>query len=178
MTQPFLAQIQPLSFNFAPRNWAQCNGQVLSIAQNSALFALIGTYYGGNGTSTFALPNMQSRVGVHQGTSSTGEAFVMGEQAGQETVTLNISELPIHSHSFMGSSANAGAANPAAGSALAKAFAASGTPNNFYGPMTSPQPLNPAVIQSTGGNLPHNNLQPYLTINWCIALSGIFPSRG
>src|SRR5674476_75341 len=107
MTQPFLGQIQPFGFNFAPKGWAQCNGQILSITQNAALFSLIGTYYGGNGTSTFALPNLQSRVPLHQGTSTSGENFVIGESAGVESVVLNLSELPAHSHPFMGSSVNA-----------------------------------------------------------------------
>ena len=175
MTQPFLGQIQPFGFNFAPKGWAQCNGQILSITQNAALFSLIGTYYGGNGTSTFALPNLQSRVPLHQGTSTSGENFVIGESAGVESVVLNLSELPAHSHPFMGSSVNATATAAADGEALAKAAGA--TPNNFYGPMTIPQPLIPTAISPIGGNLPHTNLQPYLTINWCIALNGIFPSR-
>jgi microcystin-dependent protein len=178
MTQPFLGQIQPFGFNFAPKGWAQCNGQILSITQNAALFSLIGTYYGGNGTSTFALPNLQSRVPLSQGTSTGGETFVMGEAAGAESVVLNLTQLPLHNHTFMGSSANGTTNNAVAGVALATAVVPSGTANKFYGPMTTPQPLNPAAVSPIGGNLPHTNLQPYLTINWCIALNGIFPSRG
>jgi microcystin-dependent protein len=177
MASPFTGQIQPLAFSFAPRGWAQCNGQLLAISQNAALFALLGTTYGGNGTSTFALPNLQSRVPLHFGTLQSGETFVLGEQAGQENVMLNVNELPAHSHAFMGAAADANASPPADGQSLAKAALASGTPNNFYGPMTTPQPLNTGSLGPAGNNQSHTNIQPYLTINWCIALVGIFPSR-
>jgi microcystin-dependent protein len=176
MTQPFLGQIQPYAFNFAPKYWAQCNGQLLPIAQYSALFSLLGTYYGGNGVQNFALPDLRGRVGNHMGTLA-GEAFVIGEVGGQENVTLNSSQMPQHNHMFMGSSANATVTAPAAGGALAKATAGSGTPDDFYGAMSPPQTLNPATIMPAGTNQPHNNLQPYLTVNWCIAMSGIYPSR-
>ena len=176
MSQAFIGQIQPLAFNFAPRNWAQCNGQILSIAQNTALFALLGTTYGGNGQTTFALPNLQSRVPLDFGTLQGGETFALGEQSGQETVTLNVNELPTHTHAFMGASADANAFTPADGQALAK-VTRNGPPNNFYGPMTTPQPLDPGSLAPVGGNQPHSNIQPYLTINWCICQFGIFPSR-
>ncbi len=177
MTQPFLGQIQPFGFDFAPKGWAQCNGQILNVQQNTALFSLIGTYYGGNGTTTFGLPNLQSRVPIHMGTGLNGQPYVIGQIAGTETVGLNMSQLPSHNHAFSGASADATAVNPATGAALAKAAVPSGTPSNFYGPMTTPQPLIPAMVAPVGGNLPHNNVQPYLTINWCIALSGLYPSR-
>jgi microcystin-dependent protein len=178
MTQPFLGQVQAFGFGFAPRYWAQCNGQVLSISQNAALFALLGTMYGGNGTTTFALPNLQSRVPMHAGTSPVGNTYVQGEMSGQEQVTLTINTLPMHSHTFVGSSANANQTMPGAGQALAKTAIGSGTPDFYYGPDTTPQPLNPSSVSPSGGNLPHTNLQPYLAINWCIAMYGIFPSRG
>src|SRR4051812_24889814 len=100
MTQPFTGQIQPFAFNFAPKDWAQCNGQITSIQQNTALFALLGTQFGGNGTTTFALPNLQSRAPVHAGVSPQGETFVQGEVGGVETVNLNINTLPLHNHVF------------------------------------------------------------------------------
>ncbi len=176
--QPFLGQLQPYAFNFAPKGWAFCDGQILSIAQSSALFALLGTTYGGNGVQTFALPDLRGRVPVHFGTSQGGENFTLGEIAGSETVSLNITQLPSHQHAFMGSSADATSASAANGSALATAKRGSQTPNNFYGPMSPPQPLNPGSIGPIGGNQAHDNMQPYLTINWSIALQGIFPSRG
>lgn len=178
MTQPFLGQIQAFGFGFAPRYWAQCNGQILAIAQNAALFSLLGTMYGGNGTSTFALPNLQSRVPMHFGTSPIGEVYYQGEIAGEENVTLTINMMPLHNHNFVGSSANADSTVPAAGQALAKIAIPSGTPDSFYGPDATPQPLNPGSVSPAGGNLPHGNIQPYLAINFCIAMYGIFPSRG
>jgi microcystin-dependent protein len=174
MTQPFLGQIQPLAFNFAPRGWAQCNGQIMNISQSTALFSLLGTMYGGNGTTTFALPNLQSRVPMHVGTFQ-GENFFQGEVGGQETVTLNINTMPAHAHNFIGSSAGAGSALPEPGAALGKVGGSAG--DSFYAADGTPQPITPNSIRANGGNQPHNNLQPYLTINWCIALSGIFPSR-
>jgi microcystin-dependent protein len=178
MTQPFIGQVQAFGFGFAPRYWAQCNGQTLSIQQNAALFSLLGTMYGGNGTSTFQLPNLQSRVPMHYGTSPGGDTYVQGETDGVENVTLTITTLPMHSHTFVGASANANQIVPAPGQALATAARPSGTADSFYGPDATPQPLNPGSISPAGGNQPHTNLQPYLTINWCIALYGIFPSRG
>lgn len=175
MTQPFIGQIQPFGFGFAPRDWAQCNGQTLSIQQNTALFSLLGTQYGGNGTTTFALPNLQSRVPVHAGTSPGGETFFQGEAAGSETVTLTLNTMPAHNHAFVGSSANGDTNLVAAGQALATV---SGS-NSFYSVDTPPlQSLDMGSVSPLGGNQPHTNIQPYLAINWCIALSGIFPSRG
>lgn len=177
MSQPFLGQIQPFGFGFAPRGWAQCNGQTIAISQNAALFSLLGTMYGGNGTSTFQLPNLQSRVPMHFGTW-LGNIYYQGEVGGEENVTLTLNMLPQHNHNFVGSSGNANASNPAPGQALAKVTIGSGTPDSFYGPDATPQPLNPASVSMAGGNLPHSNIQPCLAVNFCIALSGIFPSRG
>lgn len=176
MTEPFIGQIQPFAFNFAPKNWAMCNGQVMSIVQNTALFSLIGTLYGGNGQTTFALPNLQSRVPMHAGTY-IGNTYPQGETAGQEQVSLNIGNLPFHSHLFLGSTANADATTPADGQVLATATVPNKTAPELYAPDAIPQPLNRASVAPVGGNLPHDNIQPYLTINWCIAVLGIFPSR-
>lgn len=177
MGEPFTGQIQPFAFGFAPRLWAQCNGQILSIAQNTALFSLLGTMYGGNGQTTFALPDLQSRVPMHFGTSA-GNTYAQGQEAGVETVALDISDMPAHNHRFMGTTADANQPSPIPGEVLAtidKPGTATGDP--YYGPDANPQPLNPASISVTGGNLPHTNLQPYLTINWCICQLGIYPSR-
>lgn len=176
MSQAYIGQIQPFAFNFAPKNWALCNGQIMAIQQNPALFSLLGTMYGGNGTTTFALPNLQSRVPMHAGTLN-GETFTQGEISGVENVTITSATTPAHNHAFQGASANATSATPASGVALATSTGGSGTPDMFYGPDTMPQPLNVACIGLTGGSLPHNNLQPYLTINWCICQFGVFPSR-
>lgn len=179
MTQPFLGQIQAFGFGFAPRYWAQCNGQTLAIQQNAALFALLGTMYGGNGVSTFQLPNMQSRVPMHFGTDLVGNVYYQGEMAGVENVTLTLNMLPIHNHAFVGASQPGNFITPEAGSALANiANASGGTGNPYYAPNTAPQPLNAGSLAPVGGNLPHTNIQPYLAINWCIAMYGIFPSRG
>lgn len=173
MTQPFIGQIQPYGFNFPPKNWAQCDGQILNIAQNAALFSLLGANYGGNGQTTFGLPDLRGRAPIHFGNLS-GQSYSLGEKGGAEMVALNQTQLPAHSHSFQGSSENGAVADPVAGVLLAKET----TANKFYGPMTTAQPLNPASVTATGGNQPHNNIQPYLAVNWCIALAGIFPSRG
>jgi microcystin-dependent protein len=181
VTQPFLGQIQPFGFNFPPRNWAFCNGQLLSISQNTALFSLLGTFYGGNGTSTFALPNLQSRAPMHFGNDGLGNIYVIGEEAGVETVTLNSNETPVHTHTFSGTGSAANWKQPTAGTALAVSLHPPSTsPGDFYyAPDTNPiQPLNPASVSLyNGGNQPHTNLQPYLAINWCIAMAGIYPSR-
>lgn len=181
MTQPFLGQIQPFGFNFAPKNWATCDGQILSIQQYTALFSLLGTYYGGNGTSNFALPDLRSRVPVSQGQLSGGSQYSLGEQDGVETVTLNIGQTPAHSHTFFGTSSNANSVSPTSGGALAATWhpAGGGSPGDpYYAPDTTPQPLNPAVMTPWGtGPQPHTNIQPYLTISWCIALAGVYPAR-
>lgn len=179
MAEPYLGQIQSFGFNFAPRNWALCNGQLMAISQNTALFSLLGTQYGGNGTSTFALPNLQSRVPMHFGTPPGGPTYVQGEEAGVENVTLNLNQIPAHNHSFSGASALANGKEPLPGSAYAHAAKAGVSSNDgFYAPDTTTQPINPATVGIfTGGNQPHTNVQPYLTISWCIAIAGAFPAR-
>ncbi len=173
MALPYLGQIQPMGFNFAPRGWAQCNGQLMSVSQNTALFALLGTTYGGNGQTTFGLPNLQSRVPLGFGTLN-GEAFVLGEMGGVETVTITNNTLPSHSHTFSGTSDSADAGLPTNGDALAKI---AGAGDFYYASDATTQSLNPASVSMVGGNQAHENLQPYLAINWCIATSGVFPSR-
>lgn len=173
MSQPFVGQIQPLGFGFAPRSWAQCNGQIMAIQQNAALFSLLGTMYGGNGTSTFGLPNLQSGVPMHYGTFN-GNTYVQGEFGGTEQVSLTFSNLPMHNHNFVGGSQTGSDRTPVAGAALANV---GGSPTAYYAANATPQPLNPAALATVGGNTPHPNIQPFQAINWCIALYGVYPSR-
>jgi microcystin-dependent protein len=160
---PFLSEIKMVSFNFAPKGWTLCNGQLLPINQNQALFALLGTTYGGDGRVNFGLPNLQGRVPMHMGNGHT-----LGERGGEQAHTLNLSELPAHTHICAGSSAQATLTSPAGnlwGSDASSPF----SPN-------SNTAMNPACITNTGGSQAHLNMSPYLTINFCIALQGIFPS--
>jgi microcystin-dependent protein len=168
MSEPFLGQITIVGFNFAPRGWAQCNGQILPIAQNTALFSLLGTTYGGNGQTTFALPDLRSRVPIHVGQGPGLSSYALGQAAGTETVTLNINQMPTHNH-LMGASSEEGAPSSPSGQVPAK--------GGIYGPAPDGTVMNPTVITNTGGSQPHENIQPYLTLNFCIALEGIFPSR-
>jgi microcystin-dependent protein len=178
VSQPFLGQVQPFGFNFAPRGWALCDGQLLAISQNTALFSLLGTFYGGDGVNTFQLPDLRSRVPMHQGTFA-GSTYVIGELAGVENVTLLQSNLPPHVHSFSGTSSSANVGSLSAdGGALAKIYDPTGTAGNYYAPDATTQVLTAGSVAPAGGSQPHSNIQPYLTINWCIALTGIFPSRG
>jgi microcystin-dependent protein len=179
MTDQFLGEIRPLCFNFPPFGWALCNGQILSISQNSALFALLGTQYGGNGTSTFALPDLQSRVPMHSGTNvNNGMTYTQGEAAGVEMITLSLQQMPSHNHTFVGTADAANSEKPVAGAALALVHHQGGSvPDFYYAPDTTPQPINAGSLSMYGSGLPHTNVQPYLTINWCIALQGIFPAR-
>ena len=175
MSEPFIGQILIVGFNFAPRGWAFCNGQILSIAQNTALFSLLGTTYGGNGQTTFALPNLQSRVPLHFGQGPGLSGYSLGELSGTETVTLNSSQMPQHTHTntvaFNASNASASDTVPT-GNFLAA--------DNQY-KSTANTTLNAAAVQVTiqpaGGSQPHENRQPYLALNFIIALEGIFPSR-
>lgn len=168
MSEPFLGMLAIYGFNFAPRGWAMCNGQILPIAQNTALFSLLGTTYGGNGQTTFALPNLQSRVPVHFGQGPGLSSYDLGQAAGTETVTLNVNEIPAHTHTIAATDADA-ASNKPEGNVLASGGSYAPTPNiNMAASMVPP---------SGGGNQPHPNIQPYLALNFCIALEGIFPSR-
>jgi microcystin-dependent protein len=163
--EPFLAEIKVVSFNFPPKGWALCNGQLLPINQNQALFALLGTTYGGNGQTNFALPNLRGRVPIHMGSGHT-----LGEAAGSTAVTVNISQLPTHLHVLNGSS-NSQNTTPDPTNAFFAPVAGG------YGAAASLTTLSPQSVSSVGGSQPHNNMMPYLTLNFIIALQGIFPSQ-
>jgi microcystin-dependent protein len=176
-TQPFLCEVDIFSFNFAPKNWAQCNGQFLPINQNQALFSLLGTTFGGNGQTTFQLPDLRGRVAMHMGNGHT-----LGEAGGQISHTLTISEMPQHIHflqSNNGQADTSATAVPPTGNSFAQAFAVPAGGGsvvvNRFG-IGSPVAMNPAFIANTGGSQPHENRQPYSTVNFCMALIGIFPS--
>lgn len=164
MGTPYLSEIRIFSFDFAPKGWAFCNGQLLPLNQNQALFALIGTYYGGNGTTNFQLPNLQGRMAVHM-----GNGFVIGDMGGSAAVTLITDQLPAHTHQTSGVSNTANLAAP-----TSDTWAASVDQPYASGPNV---PMNAASVSSTGGGQPHSNVAPCLTLNYCIALQGIFPSR-
>lgn len=164
MAEPFLGEVRQFPFNFAPRGWAQCNGQLLPISQNQALFSILGTTYGGDGRTTFALPNLMGRVPVH-----FGESITLGQTAGEEAHTLTIDEIPQHSHTANGGS-DAISSGPAGNT---WGTSDSITPFTSQSNMT----MSPNSIAAAGGSQPHSNMQPYLVVNFCIALQGIFPSR-
>ncbi len=165
MADPFLGEIKMVPYNYAQRGWAFCNGQFLPIAQNTALFSLLGPTYGGNGVTTFALPDLRGRVPIH-----FGDGFTQGQVGGQTAHTLTQSEMPAHTHLANATNANATLNSPA-GNILAQAT------TTIYGSPQDPTLLNPATITSVGGSQAHNNLMPYLVVNFVIALQGIFPSR-
>ncbi len=176
MADPFVAEIRIFPFTFAPTGWAFCDGQLLPISQNTALFSLLGTTYGGDGKSTFALPDLQGNAAMHPGQGQGLSQRFLGEVSGSETVTLLQSEMPAHQH-------NVGMANTATGNSLSPvgstwATTPSGRGLLFVyhsGPPTAK--MLATAILPTGGSLPHNNMQPYLTLNFCIALQGVFPQR-
>ncbi len=174
MADPFVAEIRIFPFNFPPKGWAFCNGQILPISQNTALFSLLGTTYGGDGKSTFALPNLMGSVPLGQGQGQGLSQRFLGETSGTETVTLLVSEIPFHSHGLMSDNEDeADLDQPDSDRTLARSkggFA--------YNSATSPLGmLAPQALPPAGGGLPHNNMMPYLTLNFCIALQGVFPPR-
>lgn len=170
MADPFVAEIRIVPFNFAPKGWAWCDGQLLPLSQNTALFSLLGTTYGGNGKSNFALPDLQGRAPMHPGQGPGLSLHDLGESGGSETVSLLTSEIPGHRHQAYGSGADADTAAPGNASWAGSEFGdslrtpASGT-------------FGPEALASAGGSLPHNNMQPYLTLYFIIALQGVFPPR-
>jgi microcystin-dependent protein len=160
MAEPFLSEIRIMSFNFAPKGWAMCNGQLLPINQNQALFSLLGTTYGGDGRVNFGLPDLRGRVPIHM-----GKGFTLGEKGGEQAHTLSIAEIPTHQH--LGT-----ASTPSNTKILAQARG-----SFLYGPATGLQPMAPNEIGNVGGSQAHLNMEPFLTLTFCIALQGIFPSQ-
>ena len=175
MADPFVAEIRMFGFNFAPTGWAQCNGQLLPLSQNTALFSLLGTFYGGDGKSTFALPNLQGSVPIHQGQGSGLSPYDLGQQGGSQFVTLLQSEMPFHAHVLRGT------IEDATQSSLTQNVIPAQTVNgNLYQSTTNANlgALAPQALSPAGGSLPHNNMMPYLVVNFCIAMQGVFPPRG
>ncbi len=166
MAEPFLSEIRIMSFVFAPKGWALCNGQFLPINQNQALFALLGTTYGGNGQTTFALPDLRGRIPIHRGSGHT-----LGEKGGEQAHTLTIAEMPAHNHfvSAMNSSATATAPD--------NTVVFANSPSAAYGTPTNLVAMSPSMVSAVGGSQAHLNMQPFLTLSFCIALQGIFPSQ-
>lgn len=168
---PFVAEIRLFPFNFAPKGWAMCDGQLLPISQNTALFSLLGTTYGGNGTSNFALPNLQGAVALHPGQGPGLSDYDLGQAGGSETITLLTSEIPSHSHQAKCSSTTGNDYGPAG-----DFWAPDVTGNPQYG-TTAATTMAADAVGAGGSSLPHNNMQPYLVLNYCIALQGVFPPR-
>ncbi|MFS3128051.1 phage tail protein [Nocardioides sp. Bht2] len=173
MSEPFVAEIRLFPFNFAPSGWALCQGQLLPISQNTALFSLLGTMYGGDGKSTFALPNLQSQVVLGAGQGPGLSQYMEGETGGSSTVTLLQSEIPSHSHQVRAASTAGELRAPT----NARVLAAPGSGQAYAPTGGASTPMSPQALTPSGGGQPHNNLMPYLTLNYCIALQGIFPQR-
>lgn len=174
MSEPFIAEIRIFAGNFAPRSWAFCNGQLLPISQNTALFSLIGTTYGGDGRTTTALPNLQGRAPMHPGRGPGLTSRRLGQRGGVEEVTLTEAQMPSHNHSIQSSTSPGTIFSPAATSVLSRSAggAAYDSTDNLS------NTLNDGTLPNTGGSQPHNNMQPFLAINFIIALQGLYPSRG
>ena len=178
MSQPFIAEIIMFGGNFNPRGWALCQGQILPIAQNTALFSLLGTTYGGNGQTTFALPDLRGRVPVGQGQGPGLSPYSLGQVGGTESVTLTIQQMPTHNHLITANEGNGSSANPLNGFPSAGVVPSQGNASvSNYRNSTDGTTLAPGCVGQQGGNQPHTNIQPYLCINFIIALQGIFPSR-
>jgi microcystin-dependent protein len=178
MATPFIGQITVYPYSFPPNGWLDCAGQLLPIQQYSALFSLLGTQYGGNGTTNFALPDLQGRIPLGQGQLTGGGNYVMGEDNGQENVTLLATSMPAHSHG-LSAIASDGSINNPSGKVLAKpqGTGRSGAQGRIYNPAAPDTPLAAASIGPAGGSQPHNNIQPSLALRYCIAAQGIFPPR-
>lgn len=174
MSDPFVAEIRIFAGNFAPTGWALCAGQLLPISQNTALFSLLGTYYGGDGKTTFALPNLQDSVPICQGQSTTGTQYFLGEQSGVPYITLLQTELPIHNHlvkAYTGDPADSRQPSPTV-------TLGTPSPGNFYNATLAPQTtMAPQALAPAGGSQPHNNMMPFLVLTFIIALQGIYPPR-
>lgn len=170
MSDPYIGELKLLPYNFAPKGWAFCQGQILSIAQNTALFSLLGTTYGGNGQTTFQLPDLRGRVPISTGQGPGLSPYDLGQVGGSETTTLTSGNLPVHTHQVRATSEDANSAQP--GNNLPAAVGA-----GAYGGPDPDTTMSASMIGPAGGNQPFNNVQPYLALNWCIALVGIYPSR-
>jgi microcystin-dependent protein len=174
MADPFVAEIRIYPFNFAPTGWATCDGQILPISQNTALFSLLGTTYGGNGKSNFALPNLQGNAPMHPGQGSGLSLRDLGEVGGAETITLLLTEIPFHNHSWNANAAPAQLNAPDNGRSMARSSGG----NVFKESVNPDVQMAFQAVTLTGSSFPHNNMQSYLTLNFCIALQGVFPPRG
>lgn len=172
MATPFIAEIRIFSFSFPPRGWASANGQLLAIVQNQALFSLLGTTYGGNGQTTFALPDLRSRTPLHMGTLGTN-TYTIGQPGGEEAHALTAAEMPAHNHAIAATTANA----PPTAIGPENASPANAPHLPYRSGATQAVAMKAGLVQNVGGSQPHNNMQPYLALNFCIALQGIFPSR-
>lgn len=173
MADPFVSEIRIFPFNFAPQGWAFCDGQYLPLSQNTALFSLLGTTYGGDGKSNFRLPDLQGRAPMHPGWAPGLSQRELGEAGGESTVTLQVSHLPVHSHQAKGV-AGPGTSDQASG--MVWAASSPGRPP-LYGPANNLTQMSPTALSVSGSSGPHNNMQPYLTLNFCIAMQGVFPAR-
>jgi microcystin-dependent protein len=174
VADPFVAEIRIFPFNFAPTGWAFCDGQVMPISQNTALFSLLGTTYGGNGKSTFALPDLQGRAGIQAGQGQGLSDYSLGEQGGTESVVLQESQIPAHAHTVRSSTSPGDLTSPGPDRALGQSMG-----GFAYQTAASPTTaMAPEAITDAGASMPHNNMMPYLTLNFCIALQGVFPPRG
>lgn len=183
----FIGEIRAFGFNYAPQGWAQCNGQLMSIAQNTALFSILGTTYGGDGRATFGLPNLMATAVVGVGQLTGGQAYTWGQRGGVTTVTLNTTQIPAHSHTLSGATATSSASEvnvPTNSTMISNVLskptaAATNLAGHAYNapPVSSPAMLNPQVLGVSGGSQPHDNMMPYVGTNYCICLTGIFPSR-
>lgn len=174
MSAPFLAEIRIFPFNFAPKGWALCNGQLLPISQNTALFSLLGTQYGGDGRSNFALPNLQGSVAMHSDQYSGGGTYPIGIESGSQAVTLLQAEMPLHQHGVMADILlfNTLQTSPSGN------VPSNTSPTLIYSNTTQPNAqMSPQMVNINGGGLPHNNMQPFVTLNYCIAMQGVYPPR-
>jgi microcystin-dependent protein len=171
MADPFVAEIRIFPFNFAPKGWAWCNGQLLPISQNTALFSLLGTTYGGDGKSTFALPDLMGRAPMHPGQGPGLSLHDLGEVGGSESVTLLASEIPVHAHVLQAAALAADQPSPEG------TLTATVASDNLYAPAAALAPMAPQALAPAGGGRPHNNMMPYLTTYFCIALQGVYPPR-